>query len=422
MMNRADGLTAHQLATRGALAGGLVAALCLPFLGSARAAEANPNDYQLSAESQSLQVTVIDPGAPLIQKYDASPYGASAALTSLGTSAADAGAPYSPVVAALPGTISGLGGATGQFPPVPPFPGYVYSSYPVRDTDRQAQGIYTISAISEENRSEGFVAMGSSAPGDASTLFSAATAQANDDGTVIVAGRSGIDRITLAGILDIANVSSLASITKSASRPADYVTTTNLGAVTLDSAKLDLAGQAQQQQLSPAIISGLNTVLAPAGITLTYLPARYVFADGSTSSAPDAGKAIQAVESAALRIDVAQTVEGQGTIVTRLTLGRVLVAATNEAIGLLSPSAAGGAPSTGAGTPVLDSAGGLGVAPGTVDGVVPVAPPLETTGNALPAVLSGQLPLGPSGRTLYLVLALAGLAALGCARLMKERT
>lgn len=421
MMDLVMNLTARQI-RNGLLVGGLIVAGGLPFLGSARAAE-TPNDYQLSAESQSLQITVIDPGAPLIQKYDASPYGASAALTSLGTSQADAGAPYSPGVAAIPGTVSGLGGATGQFPPVPPFPGYVYSSYPVRETDRQAQGAYTISASSEENRSEGFVTMGSSAPGDASTLFSTATAQANDDGTVTVSARSGVDRITVAGVLDIANVSSLASITKSASQPAKYATTINLGAVTLNGTKLDLAGQAQQQQLSPAVVSGLNTVLAPAGITLTYLPARYVFADGSTGAEPDAGKVIQAVESGALRVDVARNVEGQGEIVTRLTLGRVLVAATNEAVGLLAPPSGGtaGAPVPGAGAPGPDAAG-LGVPPSSVDGAVPATPPLVATGNALPAVFSGQLPLGPSGRTLYLVLALAGVAALGCARLMKERT
>ena len=312
-------LKRRQVVRAGLLSAVLVGGVGMPLLGSARAAE-NPHDFQLSAESQGLQVTLIDPGAPLIQRYDASPYGASAALTSLGTSAADAGAPYSPVIASLPGTISGLGGATGQFPPVPPFPGYVYSSYPVRETDRQEQGAYTISATSTEDHSEGVVSMGSSAPGDASTLFSVATVQANPDGTVRTSGRSGIDRISLGGVLDIANISSLASITKDAGKPSTYTTTTNLGAVTLNSAKLDLAGQAQQQKLSPAVISNLNTALAPAGVTLTYLPARYVFADGSISSTPVPGKVIQSVDSAALQVDMTRDVQGQGKMLVRLML------------------------------------------------------------------------------------------------------
>lgn len=412
----------RQSVCRGLLAGSVVGCLCVPLFGSARAAETNPNDFQLSAEAQGLQVTLIDPGAPLIQRYDASPYGASAALTSLGTSAADAGAPYSPVVAALPGTISGLGGATGQFPPVPPFPGYVYSSYPVRETDRQTQGAYTISATSAEHRSEGFVSMGSSAPGDASTLFSAASVVANPDGTVTTSGRSGIDRISLGGVLDIANVSSLAEITKDAGRPATYTTTTNLGAVTLDSAKLDLAGQAQQQQLTPAAISGLNTVLAPAGITLTYLPARYLFADGTTASAPVSGKVIQSVDSAALQIDVLREIEGQGKMLVRTTLGRVFVGATNDPTGLLGPSGADAVGvATGGALPLpVDSATGL--LPGTSPGAVPANPPQTATSNTTPAGFVGQLPLGPSGETLYLALALAALGALACARLMKEKS
>ena len=47
---------------------------------------------------------------------------------SLGESISDAGAPYSPSIASLPGTINGLG--AGNFPPLPPLPGYVSASYP----------------------------------------------------------------------------------------------------------------------------------------------------------------------------------------------------------------------------------------------------------------------------------------------------
>jgi hypothetical protein len=417
-------LTWRQVVRSGLVVAALVAGVCLPLYGSARAAETAPHDFQLTAEAQGLQVTLIDPGAPLIQRYDASPYGASAALTSLGTSAADAGAPYSPVIAALPGTISGLGGATGQFPPVPPLPGYVYSSYPVRETDRQAQGAYTISATSAEDHSEGLVSVGSSAPGDASTLFSAATVKTNPDGTVTTSGRSGIDRIKLGGVLDIANISSLASITKDAGKPSAYTTTTNLGAVTLDSAKLDLAGQAQHQKLTPAVISGLNTVLAPAGVVLTYLPAQYVFADGSKSTQPVAGKVIQSVDSAALQVDMTRDVPGQGTMLVRMTLGRVLVGATNDATALPVPSLGGplGTATAGAAGPVVDNIADAGVLPSTSSGAVPAGPPMVATGNSAPAVFSGRLPLGPSGETLYLVLALAAVAALGCARLMKEKS
>jgi hypothetical protein len=409
---------------RGTVLGGVAVACLGAFLldsSPALGADSAPgrSDYQLSAEAQGLQITVIDPGAPLIQRYDAAPYGASATLTSLGTSAADAGAPYSPGISALPGTISGLGGATGLFPPVPSLPGYVYSSYPVRETDEQRQGPYTINATSSENSSQGFVSMGSSAPGDDSTLFSVARVAMNPDGVAEVSGRSGIDRISIAGVLDIANVSSLASITKAAGKPSAYATTTNLGAVTLSGTTLDLAGQAKQQDLTPAAIAGLNTALAPAGVTLTYLPARYVFADGSTGSAPEGKKVIQSVDSAALQVDVTQNVPGQGDVVTRYVLGRVFVGATNDPTGVLAPISTTPAIAPASGLPAVGGAD-LGTLPGVLPGTVPADQSVLTAAPGTALTYSGQLPLGPSGRTLYLALALAAVVTLAGTQVMSR--
>lgn len=357
----------------------------------------NPDIYALSAEAVGVDTVVTDPSLPLKTTVDVGVFGSSASLNSLGQSTADAGAPYSPFVFSLPGTVDGL--APTQVPYIPEPAGYVTSDYPTTVDNTQAQGPYSISATSQPQRSEGTVRIGmSQAATSDSTVQASAQTVANPDGSVDVTASAGIDLANVGGLVDIGNIGSTESMVEQGSAPPTVTGSTNLGTVTLlgqpsglVGSALDIFGAGVPIPLKTSLIPLLDQVLAPVGVSLSYVPSTYTYTDGSTSqNAPDPSKTIQSVQSAGLQMEVKENVKSQGLVTFTYTIGQVFVSAVNTAPTAFPSS------SSGASGPAASGSSGPGSLPagGSSSGVG------STAGGAVPAgpaASSGSVPVDTAG-------------------------
>jgi len=391
-------------------------------------ANQNNNNYNLAAESDSMEVVVNDPSLPAaaMLQYQGAPYGASAQLSNLGQSQADAGAPYAPSIYSLPQTLNGL--ASGHMPPFPPLPGYVSASYPLSPSSTQSQGGYQIAATASAADAKGISNIGVQQPGQStSSMFASAETVAHNDGSVTSTGTSGIDAINFGSLLDIAKVSSTATMTEQASGQPKFTTQTNLGTVTLLGTTTGLAtgglgvlGQQPGIDLNSAVLPLLNQALAPSGVSISYLPEQFGYSDGtsSTGSTADPSKTVVSAASAALDVTVSQNVPSQGPSSVEFILGRVILSATDQP-GFsfdFTPGTLTG----------IDTSGSAGVP--SVAGSSFSASPLVANApasNSLPSqtqlpgsIRSGLvnpsyiLDKGPSTKGLYLILALVAFAVL----------
>jgi hypothetical protein len=388
----------------------------------------NSNTYNLSAEANALDVLVTDPNLPVssLLTIEAGPYGASAALNSLGLSMADAGAPYSPSVASLPGTVDGLG--SGSIPPLPPLPGYVSASFPGTPSHQQTQGGYQITATSSPTDAKGAVAIGVQPAGSTNaTLFASAETIANSDGSVSVSATSGLDALPFGQLFDLANVSSTVSLTQQANGKPIIKSQTNLGTITLlgqasglEANGLNVLGVNVPIDVNQEVIGTLNTLLVPSGIKLAYVPETVTYTDGtsSTGSTINPGKTMQSVDSGALRITASKSLGSQGTVTTTFTVGRGYLSTTN------TPSIAPTTSDTGTGVdsggaslgPSLSapfSDGGAPIdLPSGGSGATALTPTVSPAASANPTVPTYALAKGPSAESLYLVLILVALTVL----------
>jgi hypothetical protein len=176
--------------------------------------------------------------------------------------------------------------------------------------------------------------------------------------------------------------------------------------------------------LVPTLIGVLNHLLKPAGVSLTLLPAKYMYTDGTSSvGTASSGKTIQAVDTGALQLTMTQNVATQGEVKLAVTIGRVSVSAINTpgfAPGT-PPVDSGGTPCGGGGL-VGGGSGSTAVpvipSPTSADVVIPTpAPetqPPSATSSAPPAQAPATLAYakGPTAESAYLVLVVAALAAL----------
>ena len=395
----------------------------------------NTNTFSLSAQSNSLDVLFIDPTAPLASAFslEGGPWGASAALNSLGESMADAGAPYSPSIASLPGTVNGLG--SGNFPPLPPIPGYVSADYPGRPNNTQTQGGYQISSTASPSSSKGAVSLGVQPSGSPNpTFFASAQTTAKPDGSVSANASAGMDALDFGQLFDIGNVSSTMTLAQQAGQQPKITSKTDLGTVTLLGQATGLApggisalGVGTPLDVNGEIISALNTLLGPAGITFTYLPETFTYTDGtsSTGSTPDGSKTLQAVDSAGLQITIIEK-GGGSPIGAKLTLGRVYVSTSDTpgfsiagntgAIGNTGVGNTGGSATSTLGNTGVVAAGGA-VPAGNSGGSAPASTPPAT--HAIASTPAYAVEEGPPTESVYLVLVLAALAVLAGAQALR---
>jgi hypothetical protein len=361
---------------------------------STTANAANPNDFELLAAANALDIHIQDNSLPVTQVVDFSPYGSTATLSSTGVAKADAGAPYAPFGYSLPSTATGLG--SGLLPSIPPFPGYVAASNPVTPVRTEKTGGYELTASASDVLSRGEVKLGSQPAGSTdATGFSLSEARANDDGTVTVTGKAGSGLFSFGGVLDFGRVSSVLSMTVPANGKPVITGNTDLGTVTLATdfvngvrdGKTYFAGQTVP--LTPASISDLNSALAPAGFSLTYLPQTYGYTDGTASqgTAPDPKKTIRSLVSGGLLITTTHKVPTQGQVTGRYTLGRVSLSASNIAL-------------PGADVAITTTGGGLGSAPASIAGEIASAGagPMAGVDPTVDGASAGAVP-GASGLT-----------------------
>ncbi|HEY3603453.1 MAG TPA: hypothetical protein VGL04_02185 [Sporichthyaceae bacterium] len=357
--------------------------------------------YDLSSEAVAVQSTATDPGAPFGIPLSIGSYGASSVLNSNGESTADSGAPYSPLVFSLPNTGNGLFQGSFGFglPVVPTFPGYVSAKDPVLPTDQQNAGGYQLDAMAEPAQARGDVSMGGQAATSAeNNAFAYANSVVGDD-NVLSEGGAGVHALTLGGILDVANVSSHASLTKTDGGRAVPTTSTDLGTVTFAHLRNGVSADGFSAFGSGPVplhaegLGALNDALKPAGIRFTYLPEVYTYTDGSTTNGPkvDAKKEVAGITSGALQIFLTNTSD-RGTTTDTITIGRVAVAASSSSVG--------GASSTDTGSSPV----GAGVTPG-VSGPSAADPSTAVAGSATPAAVDATAATPPtnnfvaSGRT-----------------------
>jgi hypothetical protein len=391
---------------------------------------AGPRTYDLQSEAVAVATTLNDPGVPFGIPFSVGSYGASSKLNSNGISEADAGAPYSPLVSSLPGTGNGIFQSSSGvgLPVVPAFPGYVTAKDPLTPVHKQNAGGYALTATADRTGSKGTVSIGAqAATSEQNNAFASADSLTSEDG-VVSEGAAGVHALTLGGILDLANVSSYAGITRSLDGGVSPVTETYLGTVSfagltsgLSASGLSVLGS-EPTPLSVEGMGALNQALRPAGITFAYLPEMYSYADGTSSegSTPDAKKQVVGVTSGALRIVFENTSE-RGTTTETVTVGRVSARATSA-----GPTAA----TAGSSDVVAGDAGTVGSSVGAVDPAAAAGVPPQLPGAAgkLPATAaSAELPSREflraasstlsgesvtSFKSLYLVLAALAAAAL----------
>lgn len=355
---------------------------------------ANSNDYELLASASAFDITLRDNSLPATQIIQASPFGASAALSSSGVAKSDAGAPYAPFGYSLPSTATGVG--AGLLPSIPPFPGYVSASHPVSPRSSQATGGYALEATASDTAARGEVKLGSQPAGSPTANgYALAESIANNDGSVTVSGSSGASAFSFGGVLDLGRVDSTLSMAIPTSGKPVISGGTDLGTVTFASSFVNgikgphtfVAGQ--PTPITPAMLAELNPLLEPYGLNFSYLPQTFGYTDdtGSQGPAPDPKKTVRSVISGGLLITSTQKIPTQGQVDTRYTLGQVSLSATNIARselaggtqGATGVDGGGALPTTtdAAGSSGLDAAG-AGSLPGLEMGAQPTTDSVPT--------------------------------------------
>jgi hypothetical protein len=403
--------------------------------GSTGSGATNTNTFNLSALANALDVLITDPSLPLSGDldYEVGPWGASSSINSLGESISDAGAPYAPSIATLPGVINGLG--AGNLPPLPPLPGYVSASYPSTPADLQSQAGFDIAATAGAMTAKGAVGLGVQPSGSPnSTFFATAQTTATSDGSVALNASAGMDLLDFGQLLDLGNVSSSLSMTQQANQQPKVTSQTTLGTITLLGQSTGVLGKGVSVfgigvpiDINAQLLGPLNTLLAKAGIKLTYLPVTYTYTDGtsSTGSSPDATKTLESVDSGALQVAFSQNLPSQGQVTLTATLGRVYLSTSNTP-GIAPTGNSGTVGNTGSpvvgstlpGSTVLGNTGGGGVAGNTGLPSSPSQPAsaLPSSGGSSPRALATApayaVEEGPPIESVYLVLVLGALALL----------
>jgi hypothetical protein len=327
---------------------GLLAAVPVP------ASAADERSFDATAAADGVRSLTTSPGAPLTDEVaDAGGPTAQAKLSSVGSSTGFAAYPF-------PGsTVLGAPSTAGTSAVSYPFA--VSSSYPVTPSASSSQGAYTLAATSQEAKSTASASSGSSDPAGPAAGSVAADATVSLVGGTVTAQAESDDHSLGTGPLSLGRVHATALVTAPAS-----------GALvrkwTFEAEGLSAAGMAFSVGPGGLTVAGTTTplpdsspvtsVLAGAGITITYLAAEQT----PTS-----------VTSAGLKI-VVDSPSGQRTT---YQLGRALARITS--------AGGSGGPTTGADVPL----------PPPPAATTPIAAgPLPPTGGA-PAPAAGIAPVSP---------------------------
>jgi hypothetical protein len=398
--------------------------------------------YTLVADAEPVLLTVLDGQAPLVpggvDLLDLSPVSAQSELDSLQQGTAFAGSPdFGSFVDSLPGTVSGL--LSGAGPPLPAVPGTVASSSNV-PTDQETLGPYEISAKTSSVESQAAALVGASASTGLSGAEATADTVINPDCSVTSTATSHISLINLGTLMDLGDISTTTTVTEQPGGQPVISTTMSLGTFTLPilgpngltDKGFTVAGLTVPSPVQ-TIFKALSTALGST-VNLQYLPAT------TTTQLLHSGTITgEGVESAALKMTFTPDVPTQGKVPVSLIVGRTFVSVDNAAqstgaadsgsgsdLGVTGASTDSGSLGSGvSGLSTSDLSGSLGSGS---TGTGSTGSTSTQTGTGIPSGSSAQsLPslgrlvskIGPSGESLYLILVLGGLAALGGSQLLR---
>ncbi|GAA0617680.1 hypothetical protein GCM10009547_19950 [Sporichthya brevicatena] len=398
-----------------ALAGGAA------LMTSARAAE--PGAFTLSARADSVGIQTIAQDAPVVSIGGGeialvTPSSAQSQIDSFGGSRSFASAPYpGDLVVSLPPTIAGVSGGAA---PVPEYPAYVSSDYPVRNEQVLQFGPQQLTARSTEHSSEAQAQIGiqSTPPEVAAAITKTSVARNAATGGATAVADALLSPLSYTDVIKLGQVHTTAKAVWEPGAAKPTLTST------FDAGNVTIAGQTFGLTSNGLVVPGTKTpvddaviadLLKNAGAFLEVLPEQ---------------RTATSITSASLRLTYQQVLPNAGLTTVRLILGQVSATAVSEASELAAPGAAGapGGTASGGGVPgVIDPVGipGAGVDAAGVGQLpsVPVTTDLVPGATSADGVqLAGRsAPPSPDYDRFYLVLVVGGFAALVTARIRTAR-
>jgi hypothetical protein len=367
------------------------------------------------ARADAFRVAVNTTGTTASEVTDTSGPSAQAEVDSLGTSVGFAALPYPGDTAATsPGLVLSIVGPQLGLPstPVPAYPLVARSQYPGQPQGRVSEGLVTLTAKSAEQSSEGHAAgAGADSGGNALGKATAdAVVNVDDTGRVKVNSATAVESLTIGGVLRVGSLSAGAQAESPPGGKPTMKSTFSASGMTIAGAAVGISDKGlvlagTDQPLPDG--SALAKTLASAGIEVTYV-------------APVTGDTF--VQSAGIEI---RTTQGTSPSVTvTYSLGR----ARAELVGAASPvsSEAGGPALTadpaltgGAPPPPATASGTGGPLAAQVEGPS-AAPGAASITRAVGAAAGRAVPVSTtSPMSLYLVLVLGGLVAVGGSVLLR---
>lgn len=340
------------------------------------AAADSPNNYALTAQGDGMYILITNARLPAGLPGPISPYAAHAETNSVGVNEGFAGAPYlGPLLQTLPGLLGGLSFST--LPPLPPLPGFV-TSEEANPIGRQAQGVYLVESITDENGTDARASVGVAASTEGNTqAFARATARANDDGSTLTQASSGVTGAAI-GPITLLDVSTNVSVSSDPDGKTTVANTTNFGTISIAGITIGLTEDGFTVLGAPipaptdAIFDTLNTLLALGQTKISIV-------ESVKKVDEDTGETF--VQSAALRVESVQDIPGLGPVNVEYVLGRSTVRSRNMP---LEPIGGGESTETPATTPPSEPA------------VTETDIPPVDTGNELPPFTPVENPTIPT--------------------------
>jgi hypothetical protein len=296
-----------------------VAGLGVDFAGAQDdAGDGQYASYEASAVADGVRVGVAAPGFAVVEQFiDGGGPVAQSLIDGLGNSRAFASLPYPGDLAiAGPALLAGLTG----LPAPPSYPFYVDSSYPTKEEATLRQPGYELTAKSQEQASESQAVTGGSSgeTGVFATRARATTQRDSVTGVVVAEATGSADLIAIGGALRIGHVSARAKVTRApAGEPGRESDFTIQGMTIADQpvgiSEKGLTIGGQTAPLPPG--DPLIQVLEQNKIRVRYL---------SAVDNPDG------VMSPGLVIDQEQQIPGGPTMVFRYVFGRMFARATTS--------------------------------------------------------------------------------------------
>jgi hypothetical protein len=400
---------------------GAIAALAFAVAGLAaftdRPASAQPTSYTMTAAANEASFEIDAASFPLLAPQAAyfSPGTAQAELDSFGGSTAFAGAPF------LGQTIEGVGGlanglGAGTLPPLPVnLPGYVSTDSPSNPTAKESQGPYTLTSNSTQNSSTATAGIGL-VSGQPQLLATSATATTtlNPDGSLQATAQAVLQPFAIGSVLQLGTVQATATMTIDANGKLTKTSSLDLGSFTIAGIKIGVTQNGFQilDGLLPIPSSGaLNTLLAPLGLQINFLPS---------------SQTATSVTSAGLQIAEKQTVPIEGASAIVITVGQATATLQSGTAppSTVAPTINGDTPS--GVTPIPSATGDDTSTLGTPSDTTPIqtagpsdasTPAASTPAASTPAAIRINGQLGPDAIRWYGILALAALALTLASRL-----